>query len=323
MAERLHIMSSHLNRAAGVPELKGYVPSRYNGKILAAFYAACILPAIANTDYIGDIKGYGSEVIIRTRPNITVVDHNVGDTVLPEQPEPSTVTLQINKMKRWSFIANMEDQEQTDLKSFTDDWTEGAAENLQIAIDTDELAEWYLSAHAGNVGDKAGIKSGSFNLGVSGTPVAITPKNALDYLSHMASVLDEQNVPRKDGDRWVALPVWFTNCLARSSLRNANEMGDAKSVVRTGQDFLGVLDGFRIFRSNLLETVTDGSGKVCTHIMFGHRSAATFAAQITENEMLQNPWGFGKMFRGMTAYGTKVIRPEALGDLYAYHGSEA
>lgn len=315
-------MASHLSRAAGVSALTGYVPMRYNGKILAAFYAACVVPALANIDYQGDIKGFGSEVNIRTRPHITISDHRVGDTVLPEQPEPEEIKLLIDTMKRWSFIANNEDQAQTDLKGFTKDWTEGAAEDMAVAIDTAELAKWYAFADSHNIGATAGAVSGAFNLGATLAPIAITKENALDYISHCATVLDEQNVPRKDGERWMTLPGWFTNCLARGDLASANEMGDSKSVRRAGQDMLGVIDGFRLFRTNLLDSVAD-SGKTAFHVMFGHRSAASFAAQITENEMIPNPWGFGKLFRGMTAYGSKVVRPVSLGDLYCYKGTEA
>lgn len=36
-------------------------------------------------------------------------------------------------------------------------------------------------------------------------------------------------------------------------------------------------------------------------------------AQLTENEVLPNPNGFGKLHRGLTVYGFEVIQPKALG----------
>ena len=46
--------------------------------------------------------------------------------------------------------------------------------------------------------------------------------------------------------------------------------------------------------------------------MAGHKSAITFASQITKVESLQNPNDFGTLVRGLNVYGYEVIKPEAL-----------
>jgi hypothetical protein len=130
-------------------------------------------------------------------------------------------------------------------------------------------------------------------------------------------VLDEQNVPAEG--RWMVVPAWMVTLLLTSDLKNANLTGDATSVIRNGM--IGVVDTFTIYRSNQLSTSTDGSSNTCTRILFGTNHAVTFATQITENETLKNPTGFGDLWRGLQVYGFKTVKAEAMGLLYAYKSS--
>jgi hypothetical protein len=56
------------------------------------------------------------------------------------------------------------------------------------------------------------------------------------------------------------------------------------------------------------------------HIIGGHKSALTFASQMTEMESLRLQTKFANAVRGLQVYGYKVVDPTALIDVHAYKG---
>ena len=91
--------------------------------------------------------------------------------------------------------------------------------------------------------------------------------------------------------------------------------GDSASPIRNG--LVGSIDRFTIYSSNLLSSVAD-SGHSCTNMLFGHKSALTFASQLVENQLIDNPQDFGKLMRGLQVYGYKVVKKQSIGRLYGY-----
>jgi hypothetical protein len=47
-------------------------------------------------------------------------------------------------------------------------------------------------------------------------------------------------------------------------------------------------------------------------IIAGHKTAITFASQMTKMETVRNQNDFGDFVRGMNVYGFKVVKPESL-----------
>jgi len=307
--------------AAGVRNIAAttmrYVPAIYSGKLLVKFYARSVASAISNTDYEGEIKEQGDTVYIRSTPDITVRDHTKGQALVHEQPSSSPVSLLIDKGKYWAFSTNKVDDKQTDIKKYTDKWTDDASKQLKIAIDTAFLGDVYSDAHASNYGATAGAISGDINLGADGgTSVELTTANVLTKIVECGQVLDEQNVPEEG--RWMVIPSWMASLLKLSDIKDASLTGDTVSPLRNGR--IGIVDQFTLYKSNLLTTTTDGDGDAAACIIFGTNHAITFASQLTENENMKNPWAFGTLFRGLQVYGYKVVKPEALGWLYAKKG---
>lgn len=300
--------------AAGHPQQSGImIPEVWSGKILAKFYDSTVFGSIANTDYEGEIKGQGDTVHIRTTPSITIRDHVKGQKLNYETPQPELVDLLIDKGKYWAFISDDIDKHQSDYQ-YIEDWTRDSSEQLKINIDTGILADVYADAHASNKGATAGVKSGSFNMGATGTPVQLTKANIVDSIVDMGSVLDEQNVP--ENGRYLVLPPWACNLIKKSDLKDASLSGDGTSMLRNGR--YGMIDRFELYSSNLLSTVVDGANTV-TNMIFGQKTALTFASQLLENEgPMRSPDFFGDLYRGLQVYGYKVIKPEAFGHFYAY-----
>jgi len=307
--------------AAGIRNIAAssmrYVPTIWSGKLLIKFYARTVCAAICNTDYEGEIKDQGDTVYIRATPTITINDHQKGQNLDYEQPESTPVTLLIDKGKSWSFGTNEVDDAQTDIKSYTEKWTEAASKDLKVAVDQDVLGNIYSDANASNYGASAGAISGDINLGVDGgASVELTKSNVLDKIVECGQVLDEQNVP--DDGRWMVIPAWMCSIIKLSDLKNVQITGDSVSPLRNGR--IGEIDTFTLYKSNNLATSTDGDGDTATHIIFGTKHAVTFASQLLKSESLQNPFAFGRYYRGLQVYGYKTVKSEALGWLYAKKG---
>ena len=300
--------------AAGSPSHSGTVtPNRvWSGKLLVKFYEATVFGEIANTEYEGEISSMGDQVEIRTTPDIEIFDYTKGMTLPTQNPEPDVVELKIDKGKGWNFIAHDVDKYQSDY-DFIEDWTRDASERLKINVDTDILGAIYADADAANAGATAGARSGAFNMGTTGAPVALTKTNILDYIVDMGSVLDEQNIP--ESDRWLVLPPAMCGLIKKSDLKDASLSGDDTSILRNGR--IGMIDRFMIYNSNLLSTTVDGANTV-TNIIAGHKSALTFASQLLENEVIRAESTFGSKFRGLQVFGYEVIKKTALVHGYAY-----
>jgi len=301
---------------SGFPEHSGImIPEVWSGKLLVKFYQATVFGDIANTDWEGEIANQGDTVHIRTTPTITIRDHKIGQKLSYEAPTSDLVDLLIDKGKYWAFTSDDVVKHQADY-GYLEDWTRDASEQLKIEIDTSILADVYASAAAANAGASAGIKSSSFNMGATGAPVALTKANVVDYIVDMGTVLDEQNAP--ESNRWVVIPPWVSNLITKSDLKDASLSGDGESMLRNGR--LGMIGRFTLYCSNSLSTVTDGANTP-TNMIFGHKSALTFASQLIKNEgPLRIQDSFGDFFRGLQVYGYKVVKEAAMGHFYAYKG---
>jgi len=286
-----------------------YIPVLYAGKLLVKYYDSTVLSVVTNTQYEGEIKKFGDTVYIRQRPTMQIRDYVKGQTLVNEQPESDSTSFVIDKGKYWSFVTEDLDKVQTDIKGFINEWTDDAAEQLKINIDTAVLGSIYSQAHASNAGITAGRISQDIDLGVLGNPFDLDKTNILDKIVDMGTVLDEQNAP--ETGRFIIMPAWACGLIKKSDLKDASLSGDATSIMRNGM--LGMIDRFTIYNSNLLA----GSASVGTYILFGHKDATSFATQLVENKVLDNPNGFGMLHRGLQVYGYSVTKPEALGTLYA------
>jgi len=184
-------------------------------------------------------------------------------------------------------------------------WSGDGAEKIKIRVDTNILGSIYADAAALNAGATAGRKSGNIDLGTTASPIAVTKANIIDHLVNFSTVMDEQNLP--ESDRYVVLSPAACARIKTSELKDASLTGDGQSTLRNGK--VGMIDRMTVYCSNNL--AVDTGGKL--NVVFGHKSALTFASQITNMETLPNPDDFGDLVRSMMAYGFKVIKPESLG----------
>ena len=304
-----------ISAAPGTPQYSGnFIPEIWSGKLLVKFYAATVSAAICNTDYEGEIKDVGDKVQVRTVPDIVIRDYVKNQSLQIQRPDSPKKDMPIDKAKYFNFICDDIDKHQTDV-ALMDSWSRDAAQQMKITVDEEFLGDVYSDGAAANKGATAGAKSGDINLGASGSPVVITKASVLDFLVDVGTVMDEQNLPEES--RWCVIPPWFAGMIKKSDLKDASLAGDGTSIMRNGR--IGMIDRLTIYISNLLTSGTDGS-YTAYHAMAGHKAGISWASQMTKMESLRAESTFGTLVRGLNVYGYKVLKTEALCDLYIARG---
>lgn len=314
------------------PYSGNFIPSVWSAKLNAKFYAASVYGEIANTNWQGEISGMGDKIVVNTAPSITVSAYTPGASALSYQvPTPDVQEIVIDKGRYFAFQISdvLEYQAKPNL---LDMFSTDAAEQMRTTVDSNVVYNTFNNGAAANKGATAGAKSGLYNLGTHVAPIALTAANVLQKILEMASVLDEQNVP--ESDRYLLIDPFTRSLLMQSNLAQAQFMGDATSTVRNGK--IGAIDRFTVYVSNQLPKIaagasspwTSGDGSETTvttagtaiksrAIIAGHKSAITFASQITKMETVRNPNDFGDFVRSLNVYGFKVVKPESLALLVA------
>jgi hypothetical protein len=292
-----------------------FLPEIWSKKVAKKYYNKCVLTYIANTDFTGEIKNGGDTVIIRGIPDITIGNYQKGMTLAIQHPEEAAVTMLIDKGKYHNIYLDDVDAVQSDLP-LLNKFTEAAARDNAVAVDTDVLSGIYADADAHNYGATAGAITRKFNLGASGAPIQITKTNILDYIVDCGIVLGENNV--QDEDCWMVIPEWMAGMIQKSDLKDCAMTGDAKSVLRT--NLLGRIGRFDLLKSNLLPKVaaaTETSGYLSFYVYFGNKDALSFANQFIKTQKLISELTFAEIVRGLNVYGFKVVKPQGLGFMYA------
>lgn len=283
----------------------GYIPEVWSGRTVEKLYSTTVFGEISSTEYEGEIKGLGDNIVIRTIPDVTVQDYVIGATFSQadyETPSSSSIDLPIDKAKSFKVRVNTVTRHQSDL-DLPEVFANEASMRLKISIDQSVIRNLDAGVAAANKGATAGVISGNLALGVTGTPISITATNAVTHLLLLGQALDEQNVG--DEGRWIVLPSWYIRLLKSSDLKTASTTGDAVSPLRNGK--VGMIDRFTVYQSNNLDQTS-----ARTNILAGHKAGLAFAAQITEMERLPNPWDFGHLMRGLCVYGFKVVEGKFL-----------
>ena len=268
----------------------------------------------------------GDKIVINTAPTITVSPYTVGGNLSYQAPTPDVQELVIDKGFYFAFQISdvLEYQAKPNLM---DMFAEDASEQMRSKIDSTVLYNTFTQAAAANKGANAGAQSGAYNMGTDASPITLTASNVVQKVLEMASILDEQNVP--ETDRWLVIDPATRALLFQSELAKVYVTGDSTSPVRNGK--IGTIDRFTVYVSNNLpkgaagtatpwvsgdgaenSVTTTGTVAKRKAIIAGHKSALTFASQITKMETVRNQNDFGDYIRSLNVFGYKVVKPEAM-----------
>ncbi len=264
-----------------------FIPEVWSMKMQAKFYAKSVVPAIANTDWEGEIQGKGSKVIIRVIPTITIGDYGIGGTINYQDLTDEKIELLIDKAKYWAFKVDDVDKAQADIQVVNKS-TQDAAEQMRIKVDQDVLGGVYSDASTALA------------------TTIVTASNVIGWIINAGTTLDEANVP--ETGRWLVIPPWIAAFIKQSDLKQVMITGDSTSPLRNG--LMGEIDRFKVYISNNL-TLTGVAATGTYQCMAGTSHFISFASQFVRTDTLRLQNSFGDAIRGLKVYGYKATKPQA------------
>jgi len=296
-----------------------FMPEVYSKKVLNFFRKASVAEAITNTDYAGEISAFGDSVKIIKEPVITVDQYERGGSVTATTLTDNEVTLVVDTANAFKFIVDDIESSMSHV-NFKEVASSSAAYALRDAFDTGVIAKLFAGVPASSPNHilgsdsatdlAAGTFDGTGNLDIG---YASGEHDPIDVLSHMARLLDEQNVP-EEGRWFLANPEFYEQLVQTSSKLMSVDFNAGQGSIRNGLVSSGKLRGFDMYKTNNIAATTNAAGKCIA----GHMSSTCTAQTIINTEVVRDTASFGDIVRGLHVYGAKVLRPEAL--VSAFYG---
>ena len=296
-----------------------FLPAVYSKKVLNFFRKSSVAEAITNTDYAGEITAYGDTVRIIKEPVITVYQYERGQDVTQTKLTDQEINLVVDTANAFKFIV---DDIETSMShvNFKEVASSSAAYALRDAFDSGVIATMFAGVPASspnhilgsdNATDlAAGTFDGTGNLDIG---YASGEHDPIDVLSHMARLLDEQNVP-EEGRWFLANPEFYEQLVQSSSKLLSVDFNAGQGSIRNGLVSSGKLRGFDMYKTNNIAATSNAAGKC----LAGHISSTCTAQTIVNTEVIRDPSSFGDIVRGLHVYGAKVLRGEAI--VSAFYG---
>ena len=290
-----------------------FLPEIYSKKVLNFFRKASVVEAISNTDYAGEISGFGDTVKIINEPEITVYQYERGADVTKTDLSDAETTLIVDTANAFKFIVD-DIESQMSHVNFKEVATSSAAYSLRDAFDEGVLAKMFAGVSSSSPDHIIGSDSATADATLSHATNSVdllgsdgTGVDALDLMARMARLLDDQNVP-EEGRYFVAPPSFYEELSQSGSKLLSVDFNAGQGSIRNGLVSSGKLRGFSMYKSNNIADTSNATGKV----LAGHMSAVSTAQTITSTEVIRDPDSFGDIVRGLHVYGAKVLRPKAL-----------
>jgi len=280
--------------------LENFIPSLWTAKLFVRLRKNLVFGGLCNTDYEGEITGYGDRVKINEIGPVTVNDYTKYSTLKWQELDSAQKELIIDHAKSFSFAVDDIDEAQANPKILNAAMDE-ASYSVNDAIDTD-IAEMYAYA---------GVTNSTY-MGTSASAISVSSGNVLLTLSYAGRYLSEKNVPMSG--RVMVVPPWIHQKLW---LAEVGGIG-ATAVPKVFDDgtytagWVGQAAGFQIVVSNNVQS----SATSVSAIMAFNRTAISYAGQIVKVKAVDREDTFGMGVKGLYVYGVKVVRPNALAALH-------
>lgn len=287
--------------------LNNFIPTLWGARLLENLNKALRFAqdGVVNRDYEGLISALGDTVKINGIGRVTVGDYTKNSDIgNPETLTDGQTTLQITQAKYFNFQVDDVDRAQQSPKVMDAAMRESAYA-LNNTIDQ-FIAGLYTDAASNNL------------IGSDGTPktVGLDSGNAVAYnlIVDAKTALDVANVP-DDGQRWIIVPPWIEGLLLKDE--RFVKFGTPPQDARLLNGQIRQVSGFNVMTSNNINHTSDTKHK----LMFGHPMAISFAVQVNNVEAYRPEKRFADAVKGLTLYGGKVVRPDALGVITASKGT--
>ncbi len=269
-----------------------FIPELWEQQLLTNFRKNLVFGNVINRDYEGTIRNAGDTVHITSPSAISVQAYS--GTVNYEVPTSTSQALLIDQKRYWAFQLEDVDQAQANVNTMQAYMAEAA---YALADDVDKhLASLYASA-------------GTTESTASKINKSSSPDSMYGIAVKAGQNLDEKNVPRSG--RWMVVsPAGYAAMLRDAAFVHATAVAD--QLIRTGE--VGSISGFTVYVSNNLVDSSSGS-RTAVWFMYGSTAAITVADQLVKTEAMRLEDAFADGVRGLLLYGTKVVRPAALGTI--------
>lgn len=276
--------------------IDNFIPELWAADILSNLHKTLIFaqPGVCNRNYEGEIKERGDTVRIHNIGPVTVTDYTKNtDLSSPEALTDGEVVLTITEQKSFNFQVDDIDKVQGNPQVMSEG-TKEAAYAIGNGIDAFIAAKWTEFSTGNYVGTVASPKT------------LAAAADLYPFFVQMMVKLDEANVPREG--RYACIPPWAQGVMAQDSRFVLNLDPSTYGTIRNGM--IGRTAGFDLLLSN--NVALSGSDYA---IPFGHPMGITFAEQVTQTEAYRPEKRFADALKGLTLYGGKVVRPQAMGAL--------
>lgn len=303
--------------AAGYPQYSGSILSpKFSMELLELFYCTTVYGDITTREYSGELNKCGDQLTFFREPEVRVRDYQKNGRLESDTLSFEPVTMVIDKAKYVNIKFDQVDEQQIcNFPAIKAAFLKRASYQMGVSVDKALLPSMFAASDPANQGNAAGVISGAYSLGTTGTPVTIDSTNVLSVLTDVHSTLNEQCIPLSD--RFIVVPPQFENVILNSDLRAAYFSGEPKSTYLNGR-MPNKICNLDIFVSNFVPYVFDaGVGANVYQITAGHRSATAFAATLEKTRIMETAESFDRYYQALMVYGFKELQPKALASLYA------
>ncbi len=295
-----------------VPSLDGYnqLPL-LSLEYQRALRRATILKLVTNTNPKPVRVHMGSTIRIPIMPQVRSRRVEVNYENEYSSPQPDYIDVDIDRIRAFDFKTIDVQDLQSQILGTGKTWGDAAGVNMGEDIEEEIFGELAALIPAANQGVDAGIKYGGTNLGSITAPRTVSSAEGatfiLDAILDLNVAVSENDV--EETDRFIIAPDKIMARL-KSSLRKANEMGDAKSMLygRT----VGSIDHTTFLSCNRLPVCAKVNGLPVYPVLCLHKSAVAYHVQgenIERIRLERTPsWGY----RSECVYGYKAVQPKAM-----------
>lgn len=281
------------------------IPELWSTELQRALEKSLRYANLANRKYEGLIREKGDTVRIQTVADVTIGNYARNTDITLQTLTTTDLDLVVDQARTYGFFWDRLDQTQTATPGIMQEAARRAAYNMRDEIDqyVAGLLDDGVSTAPDNILDPVTVGMGGGDA------------DAFEVLVDLATTLEANNVP--EGDRWVVVPPWYAGMLKKDPRRSS--FGTVTNIEQYEGGLLGIdaVSGLRVWVSNNVPVdMSDGYS-----IIAGYPDAITFAEQLTDFKIVENPLRFGDNCLGVMVYGGKVTRPYALAKVVATQAS--
>jgi len=280
--------------------LELFKPTLWSRRFIVNTDKALVARQVVDTSYQGEIQA-GQVLKINEIGDVDVSSYTSTGGVTWQDIDDAQRELVIDQKQYFAFAVDDVDAAQMNVSVM-----DGAMQKASFAV-ADTIDQHILGKYG-----EAGVTNAT-NLGSAAAGLNLNPSDMPSLITYMSRYLKESNAV---GRPWCIAPPWFMQLIRYASVTNGSNTFDTpNSVALTGAV---PAMGFDFYESNNVQVDSTNDEYA---IMFGTRDAIAYAGQLSKIEAVRREDYFADGIKGLYIYGSKVVRPDHLGVVYANFNS--